>query len=661
MQSVETVLQRLADSCAPGARSRELVRRAVARRIDAPQMLPLLERKLQPTVAVKARIRERVLMRIEAPRALPVFITIRSLIDPDSDVRSIVYHRVMDRLLSHRRKVSFLSPIKWTAAFAVFALLVRMSPFPFLAPTTRAGSDVMLLPTEGRVTVSIGGLWQEVPGEIVLEPGMRIRTDEGEASVVYHDDAVLRLGAHTVLALHDVSDSFDSAPEVVPTASLLEGTVWMQGLIAGPARGFTVAVPNGYVTVNEGSVSVTVNEGSVDVSVWDRRSTVSHNGKSVALIAGEKTDFRPESPLLVKKTHPDGFHADWQKQNLARDAVHRRHIAHLQQERRAAQAGILPTSTFYPVKRVAEEMDVLMTLSAEERIQKRLDQAHTRLNEAAAMLQEGGDEAVIDIALAQFKETLTALTADDGVSDAQSRFLVRQSIEQAYADLAASLPGDQSYLLKRVVIEATADLSDDLLDAVAVRDVLFTDALDRLTAAAESADTETLRSQWVAFQPYLSFLESDSTDPLLSAEVVKEAEIALQRVAVLLSQDDSIADIDPDFRQDLTAFLPPKIEDRIALSDEEVQGVVDGMIDRIYVYGMPRSRLNQLHVELGAIIGHEEEGRFLRLLYERLPSGSRLTEHVRKEIVRLKWEKAAEQIVVIEQPVETAEPIFTDI
>ena len=78
------------------------------------------------------------------------------------------------------------------------------------------------------------------------------------------------------------------------------------------------------------------------------------------------------------------------------------------------------------------------------------------------------------------------------------------------------------------------------------------------------------------------------------------------------------------------------------------------MYDRIYRFGMPKSRMNQLQVELLAIAGHDEEGRFLRALYEKLPEASRMTTLVRKQIVKLRWEKAAEVVVepVVEQAVE---------
>jgi len=68
------------------------------------------------------------------------------------------------------------------------------------------------------------------------------------------------------------------------------------------------------------------------------------------------------------------------------------------------------------------------------------------------------------------------------------------------------------------------------------------------------------------------------------------------------------------------------------------------MLERVYAFKMHQSRENQLRVELTAISGHTEEGRFLRALYNTLPDGSKMHDMVRREIVRLRWQKAGESM-----------------
>ena len=103
--------------------------------------------------------------------------------------------------------------------------------------------------------------------------------------------------------------------------------------------------------------------------------------------------------------------------------------------------------------------------------------------------------------------------------------------------------------------------------------------------------------------------------------------------------------MDPEFLSDIEAFLPtrPLTSERVLLSEEEVTTIVQSMLERIYTFTMARSRENQLQFELSAIRHHNEEGRLLRALYEVLPSGSRLHDRVRRAIVDLRWELAAER------------------
>ena len=74
-------------------------------------------------------------------------------------------------------------------------LVVRLSPLLFIAPHSIAQSPFMLLPTRGSVSILIGGVWQPVTEEMSFTKSALIRTEEGEATLVLHDDGVIRLGA----------------------------------------------------------------------------------------------------------------------------------------------------------------------------------------------------------------------------------------------------------------------------------------------------------------------------------------------------------------------------------------------------------------------------------------------------------------------------------
>ena len=99
---------------------------------------------------------------------------------------------------------------------------------------------------------------------------------------------------------------------------------------------------------------------------------------------------------------------------------------------------------------------------------------------------------------------------------------------------------------------------------------------------------------------------------------------------------------------DIVAYLPPPLEpEPPILAEEEVMRIVQGIRDKIFVYPLRRSRLNQFIVEMKAIEGHPEQGRILRRLAKSLPEGPEsFPQRVQKEIVQVRWERVlAEQVL----------------
>src|SRR5437588_537511 len=71
----------------------------------------------------------------------------------------------------------------------------------------RIEAPVGLLPGPGEGSVLIGGPWQPVTGEVRLNKSALIQTGaDGFATLIVHDDGVVRLGSGTTLAIHDLSD-----------------------------------------------------------------------------------------------------------------------------------------------------------------------------------------------------------------------------------------------------------------------------------------------------------------------------------------------------------------------------------------------------------------------------------------------------------------------
>ena len=108
-----------------------------------------------------------------------------------------------------------------------------------------------------------------------------------------------------------------------------------------------------------------------------------------------------------------------------------------------------------------------------------------------------------------------------------------------------------------------------------------------------------------------------------------------------LSEHEDVS-VDPELLKDIAEYLPRDTTVAV-LTEEEIMGIVEAIKERVFVYHMPKSRINQLLVEFKALANHPDQGRILRRLYFALPDGPEtLPERVRKEIVKLQWQKAGE-------------------
>jgi hypothetical protein len=361
-------LDRLRDDLSPSAAENDRVRKRIERHIAEPQVLRQAMREATPTMEQRSMLWARIHERIESPAALGVFDRLRTLLTPESP--DVMQGKPM--LFSRLRPVSVPTTStsyrlsKWAAAFVLVVMALRMSPVLFLAPLSVAQSSVIVIPTQGTVSLALHDLWQPLTEQVELADAVSLMTNRGEATVLFHDDGTVRLGQHTRMTLHDLTNRPEPAI-AGSTMSLESGHVWLQGLLPQYLRGLSIITEAGEAVVNGGSVSLAVqDDDSVLVRVWDRHAVVVFEGEEYVLVAGEKTVLRPGKDIRILPIENGEFDEAWVMQNLKRDAVHQREIAQMQQERRAARAGILPTSPLYPVKRVAEKMDVLLTLNPEQ-------------------------------------------------------------------------------------------------------------------------------------------------------------------------------------------------------------------------------------------------------------------------------------------------------
>jgi len=518
--SLESHLQRLAEDLTPPSDAQQRIQKRIEARLATPALLLEVQKALTPSQQQKACIWERIAEKVDMQHTAAFLDRLRELLTPPQDLGITLQSFVLPRMVPAHVVVRQRT-VKWVAAFALFLLVVQAVPQLFLAPSTVAEGAVTLLPTRGEVTISVGGLWQPVTGEITLEPGMLLRTHDGEASLLLRDDGVVRLDAQTTIEVESLADPADTEAILGPTVTLITGQLWVQGLIPPSLSGITVQTTHGLVEVNEGSVSVT-EDREVEVKVWDRRAQVIQAENFLYLVAGERVRLFEDEPLFVKKIPEEEFETDWVTQNLQRDAVHRRSIAQMQQERRAARAGILPTSPLYPVKRIAEKVDVLLTLGEEARTQKLLEHANVRLDEAAALLAEGEVEAM-RIPLEDYRDSLLAVAAGSG-GNLLVQELLAQSLAEQTGEVAAVLPDDEAYLIKEAILEASAAVPDGTVSASDVQGILLVDTISALIAKVDEEGTADVEI-WHDLQEQLDFIDDEESS--LRPEVRKEAQVLL--------------------------------------------------------------------------------------------------------------------------------------
>jgi len=638
----EDLLRRLQQDLTPSPGARDRIRMRLQNRVAAPEALRATKALLTPTTQSKRIIWERISASLVSTRAHSVLTSLRAwLVIPEGLDRSL-WFRLSPQLQPMQRSRSLFWGMKWVAAAVLVVFVMQLSPRLLMTPQTVAGSESMLLP-HGEVSILLDSVWEPVTEEVSLRAGMRIRTGaDGQASITLGDDGVVRLDHSTMVDLVDLSDRAEPAGEIVPTLSVYTGRIWMQGLVPASLRGITVFSPVGLITVQEGSVSIS-GEKSMQVQVYDRRAQVARDGGDTTLVAGETMTLRESGISAVLKIVREEYGSDWVEGNLTLDAIHRQEIAALQQARMAQRARILPTSTLYPVKRAVEAVDLFLTIGEEAKIQKQIQQADTRLTEAAALLANGQTGAVA-VPLEEYRSTLVALATGSGDATL-AQFLLKQVVAQNTSDISAMLPSDEGYILKKAVLETSTELSNGVVAGEDVRGGLLLDALTTLTQTIDSGNLQALSEVWAQLQPQIQILKTAQALEL-KPDVRRQSAAMLAALSLSMKKQEvlgQIQKVDPILLQQIMSYLPAEDIAPI-LNEEDLQILVAGIKQRIFVYHLTQARLNQFSQEIKSLEDNPDHGRILRRLYFALPGGpENFPERVRQEIMKLGWQRASEQ------------------
>ncbi len=622
-----------------------------------PAALAQVRQALEPSAAQKQRVWQRIESQIEPQRAAHMLTKVRDWLEPNADLQARIQLLMNARLSPAPAADGGIIFAKWSAAFLVTALLIKSSPLLFIAPHTVAATSVSLAATRGTVSLGDQGLLQPVTGELTLNAPGRIATGDGEATLALHSFGVVRLAPGTVFAIDDIGNH----PTLPITGELTSGTAWIYGLLPLAVDGIRVATPAGTVTVNEGSASVSVQDGTVTIDAWDRPVRVSVGTERYLVQNAERLVLAADGEPRFSSLDPYSDD-DWVSENAARDAVHRRELAQWQHEVRIANAGILPTSPLYAVKRAAEAVDLLLTFGSHSRAEKTLQLAETRLNEAAALLPESSPDtvattsqvlrlaasgatvgeatvgesasgAIVRSLLDEYRTTILALAEESASGSGATASFVTDELAANSLQLAAALPTDVSYPLKQAVLATAAALPESNTEETS-RETMLLDALTSLRTTLQ-AEPDSDLSAFSDLTPLLNELRSNVEEN--SAEVQREAGALEKTIATLARQRRTEVAMESTSRRGPT--LPATIPH---LSAAEIDQLVKGMLERIAIYRLPASRFNQLVSEMTSIAGHPDEGQILRRLDHGITEEPGLSARLRARMRQLKELRATE-------------------
>ncbi|MSR87063.1 hypothetical protein EXS70_02720 [Candidatus Peribacteria bacterium] len=635
--SSERLLRSVRARITPKAGAQDRVRAMLRSEMRAAHMLNQVRESLQPAPGLAARLWSAILGSVDPIRHLSLWERLRGSITPTESASSALWNRLSLRLEPAYAHAAVSRPVKWVAAFAVLLIAVRVSPFLFLAPASIASSSVTLFPTRGNVEVLIGSLWQPMTGEVTLNSPMRLQTQEGQATVTIHDDAVFRFAENTRGQILDLSNRPESSSQET-TVALEDGEMWVRGFVPKNVRGITVITAQGRIVIHEGSVSIRQSGDEVVVRVFDRSAIVSRHGHQLSLVTGEQVVLFNSDNLVGTAMDPSVFRDAWVAANLTRDAAHQREIAQLQQERLAASAGILPGTTFYRVKRLAESVDVLFSLSEEERTRKLITQANTRLNEAAALLPEGRP-ADVQNALQQYKETVLQVASGSGGSEVVQSLLQSEVVDAGSATVGAALPGDPSYALKQAVDDTIASLPGDKMVLPDVGGEALLDELYAVKRQASEGDMELAKQKLSELTESIASLNTTGALSLVSADVRAEAKAVVQQVEAVvdgptvgtsLSLGVPPKDLIVPEHPARTGFLHPMKPEQVTAKAQEIRG-------RIFLFSKKKAQYSVLDDQLVLLVRYPDRGSILRELSSVLPRNG-LSQRVMREIQLLQKE-----------------------
>ena len=606
-----------------------------------------LHRELTASEDQKARIFSSMKQSIAPKQTL--WSEVRDFLSPPADTSIVLWQQIKDRLQEAPRSSFGWRIAKWSTAFVLIAAVVKVSPVFFLAPTTTANDGVMLIATDDVIYHSDSGFKTlEKGGQILLTKATQISSDGSFSILWLNGEGVIR-GKNADIVVQDLASRKTSSNQ--STVKLLEGDLWVQGLVLDNDNNspFSVQVNENLVTVHDGSVAI----NTESVAVHDRRATI-YGKNTITTLAYHQSLILADNTVNTLSTAEKN--AEDVLEQLKKDAVHKNEIALRLQEHFQANVGITHDSGAHFLKRVAEEVDEFLTFDREAKLQKQAQQAQNRYVEAGVLLADNQADKAME-SLQEYQERLIALQQDSP----EGEQLASEQLAANANTVANVLPSDTTlYPLKDALLDAST--IEGSLSADDVHKIKLIDDLEEFTIAVKEQQDETiLQKQWVALKDRLPqpIDKKAKEDELETEAVVFEKELTpTEEEAVLFEQDvqSILTDValtvkensDEGKRNTLLESLEevaqinleepePTEEQKQAEVIVKTKTVADTLLENMKVYSEPNSQVNQLLLDLREQdYSPEAKGRILkeidRILAEE-PDSQKVRAGIRKEMI----------------------------
>lgn len=620
MKTLESTLLRL--SKATSLQGEGELRAQVMARIH-PQKMEAVIKNMAPA----ASVRNEVMARISLGRTRESLQSVRdSLVLPALLIHQL-RSQVLGRIDADRRPL-WHGVLRWGAAMTIFAMLLRFTPALLIATPLSAVSANTLIPLSGSVSITEGAEWTELASRMDLLSPLTIRTgNESTATIILGDSAVVRLDANTEVNLRQAAfDPPQSRKESI--ARITYGQVWVTSLLPETLSIATkLVLPQGSLALKQGSVSVLADPQQSTIQVFHRFTEVEGaDALPIRLVEGEQLTLRGENISERHLITDNMRQEEWVKENLSRDAAHHAKVEEHRQELAKEVAGILPTSSFYMLKRAAEDIDLFLTFGSEAKREKQLQHVQTRINEAIVLLEQGEEEAAED-SLAEYKESIRELAS---VTEEEAVELLNSSLIASSTTVASALPHSPLYDVKKTIVEVSAELPSAEIPFTEVDLYLLSDALLEIEELIANGNLEEAA---IAFTEIDGAVASILEKQELDKDSLKAVKTILRSIAFSLTQAEEstspeLASTLEDLKGRVAGRLPvetpavassPPAEEGICMSANEVTRRTNAFLAAVFTYQTSRGQRNEVLRQISLLPDCAQSGRILAKVMNKVP------------------------------------------